>query len=187
MKTIRALLVDFDGTIADTGTANHASYAAALAEVGVDMPRSAFDALAFGRNWRQFLPEMLAGAGMDADPSAVARRKAEIYPSCFESIVINDALTRLLWLQKGPCRIALVTTASGANVRAILDYFVLTPLFDIVVTGDDVANHKPAPDAYRLAAGLLGCAPEECVVFEDSDIGVAAGRAFGAPVLRVSF
>ena len=83
--------------------------------------------------------------------------------------------------------ISISTTASGANVRAILDHFELASLFDLVVTGDDVAKHKPEPDAYRVAADRLGCAPEECVVIEDSDIGVAAGRAFGAPVLRVAF
>lgn len=187
MKRVRALLVDFDGTIADTGAANYAAYAEALAEVGVEAPRAAFDSVAFGRNWRQFLPEMLAEAGVDADPAAVARRKAELYPSCFGSIVINEALVALLRLHKERCRVALVTTASGANVRAILGHFGLASLFDLVVTGDDVADHKPAPDAYRMAADRLGCAPDECVVIEDSDIGVAAGRAFGAPVLRVSF
>lgn len=41
------------------------------------------------------------------------------------------------------------------------------------------------PEAYRLAASRLGVVPEECLVIEDSDIGVASARAFGAAVLRV--
>lgn len=186
MTRIRALLVDFDGTLADTAAANHAAYARALGEVGVAAPRAGFDRLAHGRNWRQFLPEMLAVAGVQADPSAVARRKTELYPSCFGSIVLNEALLSLLRLHQNTCRLALVTTASAANVLAVLDYFQLRSIFDVIVTGDEVQRHKPAPDAYHLAAARLGCASTECLVIEDSDIGVAAGRAFGAQVLRVA-
>jgi HAD superfamily hydrolase (TIGR01509 family) len=58
--------------------------------------------------------------------------------------------------------------------------------FDLVITGDDVQKHKPDPEAYRLAATRLGLTPEQCLVFEDSDIGMAAGLAFGAQVLRIS-
>lgn len=187
MTTARALLVDFDGTVANTGTANFAAYAAALSEVGVAVEREAFDAAAFGRNWRQFLPELLASAGVNGDPAAIARRKAELYPGCFGQISINAALVELLRISRQSCRVALVTTASGANVHAMLDHFELRDLFDLIVTGDDVTQHKPAPDAYELAARRLGCLASECLVVEDSDIGVAAGLAFGAPVLRVRF
>jgi beta-phosphoglucomutase-like phosphatase (HAD superfamily) len=187
MNTVQALLVDFDGTIADTGVANYVAYARALSEVGVAIGRQSFDGVADGRNWRQFLPELLAAAGVKSDPAAIARRKTELYPGCFGLININEALVQLLRLSKANCRIALVTTASGVNVRAILDHFELGALFDLIITGDDVTRHKPAPDAYELAARQLGCVARECLVIEDSCIGVAAGHAFGSPVLRVRF
>ena len=70
----------------------------------------------------------------------------------------------------------LVTTASGENVRAILRHFDLEHAFDFVITGDDVTRHKPDPEAYRLALARLQLEPDECLAFEDSDVGAASAR-----------
>jgi beta-phosphoglucomutase-like phosphatase (HAD superfamily) len=185
MKGKQALLVDFDGTLADTGAANHAAYAHALGEVGLTVAREPFDRVAFGRSWRQFLPELLAEHGIDAVPQAIAERKAAVYPGYFDLIGLNTALLRMMVAHRAYGPVALVTTASGVNVRAILAHFDLVALFDTIVTGDDVTRHKPDPEAYHLAASRLSVIPADCVVVEDSAIGIAAGRAFGAPVLQV--
>ena len=186
MSALAALLVDMDGTLVDTSAANHAAYAAAMQEVGVSVTRDAFDRVAQGRNWRQFLPALLTQAGCGADPAGIAARKAELYPGLLRHTTLNAGLVRLLQGARPALRTALVTTASRRNVQAILDHHGLRPLFDAVVTGDDVERHKPAPDAYQLAADRLGVAAGDCLVIEDSDIGVRSGAAFGAPVLRVA-
>jgi HAD superfamily hydrolase (TIGR01509 family) len=185
MSRIRAFLVDLDGTLADTAAANFEAYSAALGEVGAGITRERFDAVVQGRNWKQFLPTLLDEAEIDADPARIARRKAEIYATKLDRILVNSALVRLLASNRPACGTALVTTASAVNVRAILAHHELAALFDAVVTGDDVSQHKPDPEAYRLAASRLGVAPEDCLVFEDSDIGVASARAFGGAVLRI--
>lgn len=188
MDTVAAYLVDLDGTLADTAEANYQAYALALREAGVDIDRTTFDRRAFGRNWRQFLPELLAEAGAAAEPAAIARRKAVLYGETAGAVRFNEALVALLASRAPGVRVALVTTASRANVAAVLSRRAdVKGLFDDVITGDDVVRHKPDPEAYHLAAGRLGVAPGRCVVFEDSDIGVAAGEAFGARVLRVVF
>lgn len=181
-----AILVDLDGTLVDTALANYEAYAQSLAEVGVAITRERFDREVAGRNWKQFLPEMLARAGVQAEPRAVAARKTAIYAERLDRVIPNHALIALLrQLRATECLAALVTSASAANARAVLRHLDLAGLFDTIVTGDDVANHKPAPDSYQLAAERLGVAPAQCVVIEDSDIGVASAHAFGAPVLRV--
>jgi HAD superfamily hydrolase (TIGR01509 family) len=60
-------------------------------------------------------------------------------------------------------------------------------IFDCIVIGDDpgVQHGKPAPDIFLLAAEQLGVAPAECLVFEDSPVGVEAARAAGMPVIAV--
>lgn len=186
MSGARGLLVDLDGTLADTAAANYGSYSAALAEAGVDVDRAGFDAVAQGRNWRQFLPELLAASGSGAEPVAIARRKAEIYHSRMGEVVVNQMLAALIAsVRESPSwRTALVTTASAANAGLILGHYDLARLFDTIVTGDDVRRHKPDPEAYNLAAARLGLRPEDCVILEDSAIGVAAGLAFGGAVLQ---
>ena len=71
---LRALLVDFDGTLADTEALNAEAYAAALAEAGVHVPRAEIQVRARGRSWRDFLPEWLPAA----DAPGVAARASVI-------------------------------------------------------------------------------------------------------------
>jgi beta-phosphoglucomutase len=181
-----AILVDLDGTLVETASANYHAYAQALAEVGLPISRRDFDARAAGRSWKHFLPEMLAQAGIDADPAGIAARKKLLYAQRFDELIPNTALIGMLRLRPSVCLAALVTNASAVNAHAVLRHIDLMDLFDAIVTGDDVARNKPAPDGYRLAARLLGVEAAQCIVIEDSDIGVASAHAFGAPVLRMT-
>lgn len=186
-ERLRALLFDLDGTLVHTAAANAAAYGAALREVGVEVGDADLATTAAGRHWRQFLPELLARAGSDAEPAVVAERKKALYPSTFGQVRVNDGLVALARSARPRLRAALVTTASAANVAAILDHFALANLFDVVVTGDDVAHHKPAPDAWLRATELLGVEPSSCLAFEDSAIGIESARCAGIQVVRVSW
>ena len=185
MTPVRAILVDLDGTLADTAAANYAAYAAALEEHGILIDRARFEAIAFGRNWRQFLPQLVTEAGLLHDPAVIAARKTVLYATMMDRIVINQGLVRLLGMNRPACRTALVTTASAVNAHAILNHHDLAKLFDTVVTGNDVSCHKPDPEAYHLAAQRLGVSPAECLIFEDSAIGLASAQAFGATAIQV--
>ena len=183
LNMAEALLVDLDGTLVETGEANFQAYAAALREVGVEIERRRFD----GSEPRPSLAPFPAGhaGGNRASPEAVAARKAALYGDFLHLTVLNQGVVRLLELCRAQWRCALVTTASRRNAEAILRYHDIERLFDRVVTGDDVARHKPDPEAYRLAAQWLGAAPQRCVAIEDTDIGAASATAFGAAVIRV--
>ncbi|MDP8912069.1 MAG: HAD family phosphatase, partial [Pseudomonadota bacterium] len=157
-----------DGTLVDTATANYEAYAAALSQVGASVGRQAFDEVAAGRNWRQFLPGLLSAAGSNADPATVAALKAEIYPNKIRLTKVNNPLVALIETGRPRWRTALVTTASRENVMTVLRHHQLEPLFDTIVTGNDVICHKPDPEAYQLAASRLKLSPDECLVIEDS-------------------
>ncbi|MGN8158111.1 HAD-IA family hydrolase [Salinisphaera sp. SWV1] len=75
---------------------------------------------------------------------------------------------------------ALLELKSGPHQ----DWFAL---FDVIVTADDkaVAEAKPAPDIFRVAARRIGCDPAETLVFEDSPFGIQAARAAGMSVIAV--
>ncbi len=183
MIELAALLIDLDGTLIDTAEANFAAYSAALAEVGVEVDRETFDRLSAGKHWRQFLPGMLAGVA--ADPAAVASRKRAIYPTMTSRTRVSPPVLALARMARATRKLALVTAASRSSVSAVLAAHALESLFDVVVTGDDVAEAKPAPDAYLLAAERLGIPPSACLAVEDSDIGSESARRAGMVVLRI--
>ena len=183
MSELAALLIDMDGTLIDTSEANFAAYAAALREVGVEVDREAFERLSAGRHWRQFLPRMLAGVA--ADPVEVATRKRKLYPQLASRTQVSPSVLALARMARETLKLALVTTASRSSVTAVLGAHALESLFDAIVTGDDVAEPKPAPDAYLLGAELLGVAPSACLAVEDSEAGVESARRAGMAVLRI--
>jgi beta-phosphoglucomutase len=183
MTGVKALLVDLDGTLVDTAEANFAAYRAALEPCGVALTREWWLANGFGRNWRQFLPELLGESGAAAQD--VAARKAALYPDYLPQTLLNQPLVKLIEWLKPAARTALVTAASRSATDLLLDFHDLRRLFDEVVTGDDVAEHKPSPLAFEAAAQRLGVTCAECLVIEDSDVGIAAAAAFGAPCLVV--
>jgi beta-phosphoglucomutase len=184
MFDVSALMFDLDGTLVDTRAANYAAYAGALAEVGVTIDAQTFEVLAHGRNWRWFLPRILGPEAAD-QAGAVAARKAELYPALVGEARPNPRMVALAKAAHGHVPTCVVTTASAANARAVLVRHGLAGLFDLVVSGDDVARHKPDPEAYALAAARLGVAPARCLAFEDSDPGAASAAAAGMAVIRV--
>jgi HAD superfamily hydrolase (TIGR01509 family) len=73
---------------------------------------------------------------------------------------------------------AVVTSADRRLAEARLGVAGIEPA--VLVTADDVTNGKPDPEGYLIAAGRLGVSPSDCLVVEDSEPGIAAGRAAGA-------
>jgi HAD superfamily hydrolase (TIGR01509 family) len=182
---LKALLFDLDGTLVDTASANYQAYANALREVGVAVePQAVADASA-GRHWKDFLPELLTKAGVHSDPELIARRKGELYRAMVNETRLNEPLLALANASRPSMRTALVTTASAVSVQAVLRHHDAAGVFDVVITGEDVTRHKPDPEAYLVATSRLGLRAEECLAFEDSDVGVASARAAGIAVIRV--
>lgn len=75
-----------------------------------------------------------------------------------------------------------ISVASGGIKKTVIqtmDQIGITDLFDVIVTQDDVDKSKPAPDLFLLAAEKMKVAPEKCLVFEDSQLGIEAAKKAG--------
>jgi beta-phosphoglucomutase len=81
---------------------------------------------------------------------------------------------------------AVGSNAEMANIDHVLDGAGLRHHFGAIVDGSQVERAKPEPDIYLRAAQRLGRAPGDCIVFEDSPTGIAAGKAAGMRVVGVN-
>jgi HAD superfamily hydrolase (TIGR01509 family) len=79
--------------------------------------------------------------------------------------------------------LAVGTNAEPANVDFILNGAGIRKYFRAIVDGSQVARAKPAPDVYLRGAELMGVDPANCIVFEDSPVGIQAARAAGMRVV----
>lgn len=182
---IKALLVDFDGTLVDTHAANLAAYRLALDEVGLDYDQKLLTNVVGRLAWRPMLQSLLPNHPFKHE--VIAQRKRQIYSDMTSQVRVNHALVKILRILKPQLKIALVTAASPESVKPILVAKRLFDLFTVIVTSADVERQKPDPQPFEYASQLLGVTAEECLVFEDSDIGITAAHAFGAQVWKVDW
>jgi sugar-phosphatase len=83
-----------------------------------------------------------------------------------------------------PDRWAVVTSAPRALAVRRLDAAGL-PVPPVLVTAEDVERGKPSPDGFLMAAGALGFAAGDCLIWEDAPAGIAAAEAAGGTVIVV--
>jgi len=173
-----ALLVDMDGTLVDSDAAVERAWTTWAADYAVD--RAALLAVAHGtpaaRTVRQVRPDLDA-AGV---ARAAAHQLALQYDDLSDVRPAPGALDLVATLTARGLPWAVVTSADTRLAHARLAACAIAP--PLVVTADDVAEGKPDPACYLLAAARLGVDPRTCLVVEDSAPGVAAGRAAGATV-----
>lgn len=97
---------------------------------------------------------------------------------------IDGAVEAVLWIA-ARWRVAIASSAHADVIAAALESTGLTDTFEVVVSSDEVAHGKPAPDVYLEVARRLGVAPASALVVEDSRNGVRAARAAGMTVVLV--
>jgi HAD superfamily hydrolase (TIGR01509 family) len=100
--------------------------------------------------------------------------------------LMPGALDALQMLSAAGWRQAIATSSSRRNTRLVMELVGLERWINAVVCTEDVAQGKPAPDPFLLAAERLGVGPERCVVVEDSPAGIQAARLAGMACVGVA-
>lgn len=198
--TIRALLFDIDGTVADTENLGHRhAYNRAFRKLGLAFrwtPRlyrkllqqsgGRERLLHYLRHYRPELGSQAAEILRDVTHWAdrVHRLKTRYFRSAIAAgkVPLRPGVHRLISEAKAQgLKVALVSNASPETISALIDHSLaeLAPMIDLVVSGADVPAKKPSPDGYLQAAHRLGLHPDECVAIEDSSMGLQAAAAAG--------
>lgn len=174
-----ALLFDMDGTLLNSHAPTVRAYTRWAEQHGLDAAHVLREAQ--GRRTADSL-SALAPAGVDVQQDIARLMQWEREDT--EGIV-EIAGTAALLRSLPADRWAIVTSADRELARTRLAAAGL-PQPQVMVTAEDVARGKPAPDGYLLAASRLGVAPSGCIVFEDAPAGLAAGAAAGARVIAIA-
>ena len=180
----QAILFDHDGTLVDSEPSHLAIWNEVLEPLGVTIPEPLYKDLYAGMPTPANAVDIAERFGLDVAPAELAERKAEATRAFLAARPFplmpgtREVLDRL---QAAGLRLAVVTGAARDATRASLAGHGILDRFETVVTADDVAFSKPAPDCYLLAARQLGVSPSECVAIEDSEHGLQAAADADVP------
>jgi HAD superfamily hydrolase (TIGR01509 family) len=182
---LQAVLFDMDGTLVDTEPYWIEAEYRLVAEFGGTWTDE--DAHAVVGNALIATAERLRDVGgVRLEPPVIVERLLDDVIAAVERVMpwrpgAVDLLTALR-AAGAPCA---MVTMSYARLAATLVAKLPNGTFGAVVTGDQVQDGKPHPEAYLTAAQRLAVDPSKCVAIEDSPTGVASARAAGCPVLAV--
>jgi HAD superfamily hydrolase (TIGR01509 family) len=175
-------IFDFDGVLVNTMELHYEAYSQACREAGVPVDKKQFFRQA-GMTGREQIKYFADRAGVDVDVEAVYRRKTELGKSWTERARHIDCNIELLRvLRKCGVKVAVATGSSRPSILPIMEKFGIR--VDAIATSEDVPRGKPNPDLFLCAAKKLGIPPENCIVVEDSDVGIEAAQNAGMHALR---
>jgi HAD superfamily hydrolase (TIGR01509 family) len=186
MQPLRGVILDLDGTIADSIDFFYGLTCEVLAEAGLPLPArvDVLDAIARGLTPpSRFLPDDFPDREAFVErvyrsrwPEWVARYGREVAP-------LPGACEAVESLHRQGLRIALVTSSMGA--AALLERWGIRPLFDVVVGREDVSAIKPDPEPILSGLSRLGLSSAEALGVGDSPLDARAGRAAGIDTVGV--
>jgi HAD superfamily hydrolase (TIGR01509 family) len=184
---IRGFLFDLDGTLVDTERQSGEAMARALLR-GQGIAIEPYDRhFLIGRSWMAIYDSLKTRYPQltwtrDEIIAQTAALREEVFAESGVTIMPHARET-LAWTRER--RRAIVTGSGRAEAMQVIPLIGPDAHFDTIVAAEDVPRSKPHPDGYQKAMAALGLGPEECLVIEDSESGIEAGRSAGCLVVAV--
>lgn len=179
-----ALIFDMDGTLVDSMPLHLDAWEITSAEFGLPFDRAQLNEYG-GIPTRKIVTMLAEQHGLAIDVEAFARRKIALYLAQIDRVSVFPAMWELVKRCHGKVPMGIGTGSSREHATHILRNTGLDAFIPVLVSADDVVNHKPHPDTFLKVAEQLGANPANCLVFEDTRIGIQAGKAAGMTTLQV--
>jgi HAD superfamily hydrolase (TIGR01509 family) len=175
----RALLVDLDGTLADTLPLLVTTYEAFVTSFGAEPSMDEFRRLN-GIPLEAAIDTLRRTHGLPGDTGALTRRyEAEIDKHYLTTPARDGAHDLLATAREQGWRCGVVTSGTRARALEWLVAAELAVLVDALVTAEDVVRGKPDPEPYRTGLAVLDARAERSIAVEDSELGAMAARDAG--------
>jgi len=180
-----AVLFDMDGTLLDSEKVWDIALADLARWLGGELSESARTRMV-GSSLARSIAILHADLDIDADPETsghylLTRTEALFYTS----LVWKPGAEKLLAAVRDAALPAALVTSTHRRLTEVALDVIGRQYFAVTVCGDEVGHPKPHPEPYLKAVGLLGLAAADCLVIEDSPLGIASAEAAGAAVLAI--
>jgi beta-phosphoglucomutase-like phosphatase (HAD superfamily) len=180
----KGVIFDCDGTLADTMPLHWRAWRTIAARHKFDFPEERFYSLG-GVPSRDILKLLSVEQGLTLDALAIAREKEAEYLPLIAQVEPVNAVVAVARQYYGKIPLAVASGGTHQIIEQVLGRLDLLQLFQAIVTSEDVARQKPAPDIFLEAARRIGVAPRFCRAYEDTDLGIQAIRAAGMEAVDV--
>jgi beta-phosphoglucomutase-like phosphatase (HAD superfamily) len=194
--SLRAIVFDFDGVIANSEPLHLRAFQDVLAEESVTLSRSDYYARYLGYDdagvFRLIGAEHGSGWTPEHIGALIARKATRMEALEQDGSILFPGAADAIRRAAAAVPIAIASGALGVEIRRVLDREQLTGLFSAIVSAGDTHASKPAPDPYLRAVALLSASrhtpvvPGDCVAIEDSIWGLESARAAGLRTVGVA-
>jgi HAD superfamily hydrolase (TIGR01509 family) len=182
--SFKAYLFDCDGTIADSMPLHYVAWKKALAEWNCTFEERLFYSWG-GTPVAEIISLLNEQQGLSMPVETVSSRKENLYLELLPQLKAVPEVVEHIDAQHGRIPFAVVSGSTRESVTASLVSLKLLDKFDTLVCAGEYTKSKPDPEAFLLAAAKLGVAPEACLVFEDTDLGIQAAEAAGMASVKI--
>ncbi len=185
MIIIKAVIFDFDGTLADTLPVCFYAFQAVFKEFdNLEKTSDEIKAM-FGPSETGIIRENLSNENHDEAIELFYEKYREKHRDLVsENKEINDLL---LLIKEAGYKLGIVTGKARRSLDISLESLKMNNLFDVIVTGDDVTMPKPHPEGIHKALVQLDIKNNEAIFLGDSDADIQAGKEAGVPTIGVQW
>ncbi|EEF59625.1 HAD family hydrolase [Pedosphaera parvula] len=180
----QGIVFDCDGTLADTMPLHWQAWQTISRRYQLHFPEDRFYSLG-GVPSRDILKMLGEEQKIALDHLAVAREKEAEYWPLIAQVEPIHIVADVAHANHGKIPMAVASGGTRHVIEEVLKHLNIRHLFNAVVTSEDVANQKPAPDIFVEAAHRIGVPPQHCRAYEDTDLGMQAIRAAGMEAVDV--
>jgi HAD superfamily hydrolase (TIGR01509 family) len=181
---IKAVIFDMDGTIADSEKIAQKVTREFFKKRGIVLTREE-EKIMFGLNWKDLVKEILNSRRHEYKQSIKNTLKERYVRTMRKEVKALPGVYDLLEEISKNLKIGLATNSRHREVDIIFDKLGFHEYFHLKLARDHVKKGKPDPEIYLKAAGIFKVKPSECVVFEDSIIGLKAAKLAGMKTVAI--